>query len=175
MYIEEKFSTSIMEENHVLVSFIDFFIHSIVPVTGITNCDLVETSPRLLKAAPEYIGEESSRCSFICEGLQSFEPEHGTYDIIWIQWVIGYLTDWDACNFLHRMGNALREGGIIVIKDNTCNELGFMSDKDDSDITRSFEYMLALVKESGLKVVKIRWQEDFPDDIWPVPMIVITK
>ena len=149
---------------------------------GIQGCDLVETSPRLINAAPDYIGEhDASRCRFICEGLQDFHPEPNTYDIIWIQWVIGYLNDWDLCNFLHRMGKALRKGGVVVIKDNTCNELAFMSDKGDSDITRSYQYLMALVKESGLKVVKsnsgddmINWQEDFPDDIWPVPMIALT-
>jgi protein N-terminal methyltransferase len=148
---------------------------------GISSCDLVETSPRLLHDAPIYIGEESARkCNFICSGLQDFEPDEDSYDIIWVQWVIGYLTDWDFVSFLTRMGKALRKGGVIVIKDNSCNELAFLADCNDSDITRSFQYLMAVVKESGLRVVNdkngsnlIKWQEDFPDDIWPVPMIAL--
>jgi hypothetical protein len=30
---------------------------------------------------------------FFYEGLQSFAPAKAHYDLIWIQWVIGYLTD----------------------------------------------------------------------------------
>jgi protein N-terminal methyltransferase len=151
---------------------------------GIKQCDLIETSPRLIQFAPTYIGQEHvSKCNFICQGLQTFQPipSDDKYDIIWIQWVIGYLTDWDLVSFLSRMGKSLRRpDGIIVIKDNCCNEMAFLADCDDSDITRSFHYLMAIVKESGLKVVNdlkgdpmIWWQEDFPDDIWPVPMIAL--
>jgi protein N-terminal methyltransferase len=147
---------------------------------GFQNCDLVETSPRLVHAAPEYIGEHFEKCTFICKGLQDFNPKPKTYDVIWIQWVIAYLTDWDLVNFLNRMGNALKEGGVIIIKDNTCSNLAFTADKDDCDITRSFQYLRAIILESGLRVLSndgddmIHWQDDFPDDIWPVPMIALT-
>lgn len=30
---------------------------------------------------------------FINLGLQEFTPENGRYDMIWIQWVMGHLTD----------------------------------------------------------------------------------
>jgi protein N-terminal methyltransferase len=161
-----------------------YFLLSILTdfVPEFNNYDLVETSPRLINAAKEYMGEDRIKCKFICEGLQNFHPEPDSYDIIWVQWVIGYLTDWDLCNFFNRMGKSLRKGGVVVIKDNTCNDLAFMSDKDDSDVTRSFQYLMAILKESGLEVAKsssgkdlIRWQDDFPDDIWPVPMIAMTK
>lgn len=147
---------------------------------GISSCDLIETSPRLIQHAPQYIGEKDVlKCNFICQGLQDFQPDPHSYDIIWIQWVIGYLTDWDLVSFLNRMGKALRPGGVIVVKDNCCNDMAFLADCNDSDITRSFQYLMAIVKESGLKVVYgeseklIRWQDDFPDDIWPVPMIAL--
>lgn len=149
---------------------------------GVTKCDLVETSPRLLKAARTFLGSESEKCEFICAGLQDFNPSPESYDIIWIQWVIAYLTDWDLVNFLYRMENALKQGGVIIIKDNTCNEFGFMCDKDDGDITRSYQYIRAVIKESGLNLIKtesgselVRWQEDFPDDIWPVAMMALQK
>ncbi len=72
------------------------------------HCDLVETSSRLLGAAPDYIGKEAIRCEFIRSGLQDFYPSEHSYDIIWLQWVIGYLNDWDLCNLFHRLGRALR-------------------------------------------------------------------
>ena len=147
---------------------------------GFRNCDLVETSPRLIHAAPEYIGKIAAKCTFICQGLQDFCPDSESYDVIWVQWVISYLTDWDLVNFLSRMGKALKEGGVIILKENTCNNLAFDSDKDDCDITRSYQYLRAIIQESGLKFVindgddMMRWQDDFPDDIWPVPMIALS-
>lgn len=149
--------------------------------TGLKFSDLVETSQRLLKAAPVYLGDNNaSKCEFYCTGLQNFDMPQNTYDVIWIQWVVAYLTDWDLVNFLHRMKRSLREGGIIVIKDNTCSDLAFLSDTSDTDITRSYKYLRALIEESGLKVVKdengeefVRWQEDFPDNIWPTPIIAL--
>lgn len=147
---------------------------------GFKTCDLVETSPRLLKAAPEYLGDDASKCIFHCTGLQDFDMPKDTYDVIWIQWVIAYITDWDLVNFLYRMKKALREGGIIVIKDNTCSDLAFLSDTSDTDITRGYRYLRAVIQESGLTVLKdengqelVKWQEDFPDDIWPTPMIAL--
>lgn len=34
--------------------------------------------------------------SYHCMGLQDFDPEDGSYDVIWIQWALLYLTD-DDC------------------------------------------------------------------------------
>lgn len=50
--------------------------------------DMVEQSHRLTSAAPSYIGSPGNdRVTYIVKGLQDFEPEENTYDVIWIQWV----------------------------------------------------------------------------------------
>lgn len=38
------------------------------------RCDIVESSSRLLSAAPDYIGDESYRCRFFCAELQNWQP-----------------------------------------------------------------------------------------------------
>ena len=63
------------------------------------HVDLIEQSPRLTKAAPAYIGADSNRVTCVCLGLQDFKPEPNTYDMIWIQWVIGHLHDLDFILF----------------------------------------------------------------------------
>ena len=35
-------------------------------------------------------------------GLQNFTPSQEAYDVIWIQWVLGHLTDDDLVAFLKR-------------------------------------------------------------------------
>jgi len=140
---------------------------------GITNSDLVEPSPRLISCAPTYLGDEyASKCRYFCTGLQDFTPEEEQYyEIIWIQWVIIYITDEDFIDFLKRCAVGLRKGGVIVIKDNTCEDEAFIHDRDDSSITRSLPYILAIAKLVGLRVVYQTFQEDFPKSIFPVPMI----
>mmetsp|Transcript_3820 Transcript_3820/g.8427 ORF Transcript_3820/g.8427 Transcript_3820/m.8427 type:complete len:298 (+) Transcript_3820:43-936(+) len=141
---------------------------------GITQCDLVEPSPRLISSAPDYLGDKySSKCRYFCTGLQDFQLKAQTYDIIWVQWVIGYLTDDDLLNFLRRCAVGLRRGGVVVIKDNTCDQEAFIVDRDDASSTRSFPYILAIAELAGLRVVYQRFQDDFPENIFPVPIVAL--
>ena len=58
------------------------------------------------------------------------------YDCIWIQWVIAYLPDKLAVEFLDRAKSSLNENGVIVVKENHCQN-GFVVDKQDFSVTRS--------------------------------------
>jgi hypothetical protein len=89
--------------------------------------------------------------------------------------VIGYLTDEDLVAFLKRCAVGLRRGGVIVIKDNTCQDVAFVADREDASVTRSLPYILAIVRLSGLKVVMEKYQDDFPDNIFPVPMLALGR
>jgi protein N-terminal methyltransferase len=40
--------------------------------------------------------------NFYCTPLQDFTPEAGRYDVIWVQWCIGHLTDHDFIAFFKR-------------------------------------------------------------------------
>ena len=108
---------------------------------GLTQCDLVEPSPRLISAATEYLGDDAAKCRYFCKGLQDFTPIEQSYDIIWMQWMIGYLTDDDLVAFLKRCAVGLRRGGVVVIKDNTCEQEAFIVDRDDASSTRSLPYI----------------------------------
>lgn len=85
-------------------------------------------------------------------------PLKEQYDLVWIQWVIGYLTDGklshtsvlrvlllvmlirtrigDLIAFLKRCKEGLRKKGLIVVKDNLNSKEGFYVDKEDNSITR---------------------------------------
>ena len=148
----------------------------LLPVLGMTRCDLVETSGKLLSAAPSYLGEDvASRCRFLRSGLQDFDPPARSYDLVWVQWVIGYLRDADLVGFLRRCGAALREGGLVVIKDNVCEDAAFVADRDDASRTRSLPYIRAIADLAGLDVVCEEVQGDFPSEIFPVPMIALER
>lgn len=142
---------------------------------GVSRCDLVESSARLLSEAPKYIGEPGANlCRYYCAGLQEWTPPTQQYTLIWIQWVLCYLTDEDCVKFLKRCGEGLLPGnGIIVLKENTCNGEAFVLDKDDASVTRSVPYLLKLAEQAGLRVVTQQTQDNFPDEIYPVPMIAL--
>lgn len=56
-----------------------------------TTVDLVDVTQEFLDQAKVYLGEEGRKVgNYICKGLQDFVPESGRYDVIWIQWVIGW-------------------------------------------------------------------------------------
>lgn len=53
---------------------------------------MVDVTEDFLVKARTYLGEEGKRVrNYFCCGLQDFSPEPSSYDVIWIQWVIGEL------------------------------------------------------------------------------------
>lgn len=142
--------------------------------TIIDQCDLVESSSELLSAAPDYLGDEmASKCRFFCAGLQDWEPAASTYTLVWIQWVLSYLTDADIIRFLRRCGASLVLGGLIVLKENTCTDSDFEVDDQDASVTRSLRYWKYLIQQAGLRIVYDTLQEGLPDDIYSVPMLAL--
>lgn len=160
---------------------------------GFTSCHLVDASARMLEAAPDYVNSSSSssssgggddaavvaaagttthRCRYVHTGLQDYAPAPDSFDVVWIQWVIGYLTDGDCVRFLRRCGQSLRKGGVVCIKDNTSGTAeAFQLDRNDSSITRSLPYLQSLAAQANLRLVHLKMQTDFPEEIYPVPML----
>ncbi|XP_018331576.1 N-terminal Xaa-Pro-Lys N-methyltransferase 1 isoform X2 [Agrilus planipennis] len=64
--------------------------------------DLVEQNPQFLEAFKNNIEPEISLKieNIFCCGLQNFTPKEEFYDVIWIQWVLGHLTDTHFVKFL---------------------------------------------------------------------------
>ncbi|KAL6282793.1 hypothetical protein ACE6H2_013722 [Prunus campanulata] len=71
--------------------------------------DLLEPVSHFLETARESLAPENHMASdmhkatnFLCVPLQEFTPEAGRYDMIWVQWCIGHLTDDDFVSFYKR-------------------------------------------------------------------------
>ena len=138
------------------------------------HVELVEQSPRLLQAAPAYIGiDNNNRISLNNVGLQNFNPEHNSYDCIWIQWVIGHLHDLDFIQFFRRCSKGLRPGGMIILKDNCAENWTFVVDKQDSSVARCKEYVRLLLHLAGLNILEELKQNDFPTELYPVIMFAM--
>lgn len=135
--------------------------------------DLVDVTQEFLDKAKPYLGEDAKRVgNFFCSGLQDFKPEAGRYDVIWIQWVIGHLTDEHLVDFLRRCQKALRPNGLVVIKDNVSYE-GVVPDEVDSSVCRDLDIVRRLVVKAGLRIVHEEQQKDFPKEIYQVHTLAL--
>jgi len=71
-------------------------------------------------------------------GLDEWIPtQDDQYDLVWIQWCLGYLTDPQVVQHLVRCKTALNpEGGIIVVKENINSIDEDFFDESDSSVIR---------------------------------------
>ncbi|KAH7836731.1 hypothetical protein Vadar_004896 [Vaccinium darrowii] len=142
--------------------------------------DLLEPVSHFLEAARENLSPEnvivldSHRASnFYCVPLQEFTPDDGRYDVIWVQWCIGHLTDDDFVSFFKRAKGGLKPGGIFVLKENIART-GFILDKEDRSITRSDLYFKELFDRCGLHIYKSKDQKGFPEELFQVKVYALT-
>mmetsp|Transcript_20749 Transcript_20749/g.50349 ORF Transcript_20749/g.50349 Transcript_20749/m.50349 type:complete len:257 (-) Transcript_20749:253-1023(-) len=137
-----------------------------------SKVDLVEPVVKLLKQGEDKLKGMPTVGDFHYVGLQDFTPEKGMYDVIWVQWVIGHLTDDDCVAFFTRCRRGLKEGGVICLKENVCKD-GFVVDKDDSSVTRSDVYLQGLFREAGMEILSMTFQLDFPKELFAVRMFAV--
>lgn len=130
------------------------------------SVDLVDQCANYIQAAQSSLPGDKYR--FFVAGLQDFIPERGTYDCIWIQWVLSHLTDDDLIAFISRIIQGLRTNGIIFIKENT-KKKGFYVHKDDYSVTRSEKLLKGLLTQR-LQIVAEELQTGFPDNLFKVKM-----
>jgi protein N-terminal methyltransferase len=58
------------------------------------------------------------------------------YDLIWVQWCVGHLTDDQLVRFLDRCRAVLNADGVIVLKENLSTNGADAHDEVDSSVTR---------------------------------------
>ena len=107
--------------------------------------------------------EEGGEKDVVGEG----EEGEGIYNLIWIQWCVGHITDAQLVLFLRNCRGWLRKGGWVVVKENmstTRDEEGNVVDifdKLDSSVTRSDESFRRIFRESGWRVERTELQRGF--------------
>ncbi|GBM05348.1 N-terminal Xaa-Pro-Lys N-methyltransferase 1-B [Araneus ventricosus] len=137
------------------------------------SVDMVEQNKNFLDESDAYLEEDASRVlRKFNSGLQDFVPDENCYDVIWIQWVIGYLTDDDLGSFLKRCKKGLKENGIVVIKDNISSYDTDM-DHEDGSVTRPRQDILDLASKAGLELLAERKQYKFPKGLYEVRMFAL--
>ncbi|KAK1329215.1 hypothetical protein QTO34_011395 [Cnephaeus nilssonii] len=145
--------------------------HVLLPVFN--SVELVDMMESFLLEAQNYLQVKGDKVeSYHCCSLQEFTPLLGRYDVIWIQWVSGYLTDKDLLAFLSRCRGGLKKHGVIILKDNVARE-GCTLDLSDSSVTRDMGILHSLIRKSGLVVLGQEKQDGFPEQCVPVWMLAL--
>ncbi|KAJ5558774.1 hypothetical protein N7535_009347 [Penicillium sp. DV-2018c] len=96
-------------------------------------------------------------------GLEGWSPEK-RYDLIWVQWCAGHLTDSQLVDFTRRSRESLTENGLMVFKENLSTSVTGkdMYDDQDSSVTRTDAKFRQIFEEAGMQVVKSELQKGFP-------------
>jgi protein N-terminal methyltransferase len=137
--------------------------------------DIVEPNSTFLERSRQELCNLSCVDRYICVPLQRWIPDPNIrYDVIWIQWVLLYLTDSDLIAFLQRCKQALTAEGIIIVKENCTLQGGFVFDKCDTSITRSLNHLKLIFQASGLTILKEELQRNFPRELLPVKMFALS-
>lgn len=139
--------------------------------------DLLEQNQIFLDKSFDLMGSNNSKIGLrICSNLQSFDPEehNRTYDLIWCQWVTGYLTDEDLTKFFVRCKQCLEpKNGMIVVKDNVTRGDEGTVDMDDSSVTRPKQSLVNIFRNAGLQIIDQTRQQKFPRGLYPVYMFAL--
>lgn len=131
--------------------------------------DLVEQDEKFLNTAQTFIGDDNKAKlgTLYKEGLQNFKPT-SMYDVIWCQWVLGHIKDYDLVDFFERCRLSLTKNGVIVVKENIATGAEIEYDDADSSVTRPYALMQKIFDEAKLKIVLTEVQKGFPKEIYPV-------
>lgn len=129
---------------------------------------LVEGDAALSKRSRTYLGKKrcaNGRCTFTCamlQNLQNLPPDEESYDVVWVQWCLQYLTDVDVILAIKNLASSLTEKtGYLIIKENrpygSARGDRFQMDTPSCsgryDITRTDNHHRLLFQRAGLVVV----------------------
>ncbi|KAH7026679.1 alpha-N-methyltransferase NTM1 [Microdochium trichocladiopsis] len=122
--------------------------------------DHVDVIEPVAKFTTELAAKKGVRNVFTV-GLEQWQPEDDeVYDLIWIQWCVGYLDDEQLVAFLVRCKAVLQaDVGHIVLKENISTSDEDLYDAEDSSVMRTDSKFRDIFKRAGLRLVKTELQK----------------
>lgn len=104
-------------------------------------------------------------------GLERWVPPK-KYDLVWIQWCVGHLTDSQLIKCITQCRSALTESGLVVVKENLSTDLDDqdMYDDLDSSVTRTDAKFRHIFAAAGMDVIKAEIQTGFPKQFKLLPV-----
>ncbi|CAL6097375.1 S-adenosylmethionine-dependent_methyltransferase [Hexamita inflata] len=128
------------------------------------NVDMLEQSELFINESKVNFAKNHIRNRFCCSIQNMNTLDLGKYDLIWIQWVVGHISDLE---FVELLKNCKQKSEYIVVKDNYSKQ-GFWFDEKDGNILRGLEIFEDIFKAAGLSIVKQNDPETWPKDLMPI-------
>ncbi|KAJ5782726.1 hypothetical protein N7457_004500 [Penicillium paradoxum] len=109
--------------------------------------------------------------SVYTRGLEDWTPEK-KYDLIWVQWCVGHLTDSQLTDYTVRCRKALTDDGLMVVKENLSTHFAGqdMFDSEDSSVTRTDAKFRQIFEAAGMQIIKSELQKGFPTSFNLLPV-----
>ena len=147
----------------------------LVPALGAV--ELVEPNGSFLAEAAKSLAPAAVRAVHAV-ALEDFAPPAGsTYELVWAQWVLGYVDDEALITLLRRCAALLAPGGCIVVKESVTRggggPMAGYYDASDGSTTRSEERFCQCFASAGLRVLSAQLQTGFPPELFPVVMFAL--
>lgn len=143
------------------------------------NVDMVEGCKLFVQTSTTNFAKNSIRERYNLE-LQNVEELNkqltgAKYDVVFLQWVIGHLTDRDTVKFLKfaRDNLLVPLTGRIIMKENCIINDGFFLDKEDINLIRSLDMIRELCRQAGLRILTIDEQPTWPENLYPIRFFVL--
>lgn len=143
------------------------------------HVDMVEGCELFVQTSTTNFAKNSIRVRYNVE-LQNIDELHRQingirYDVVFLQWVIGHLTDRDTVRFLRfaRDNLLVPSTGRIIMKENCVINKGFFLDKEDINLIRSLDMIKELCFQAGLATITIDEQPTWPANLYPIRFFVL--
>lgn len=135
---------------------------------GFARIDCVEPRGDYLREAVQRVPAGTAATGYSVP-LQRFVPDKA-YDLVWVQWVLMYLSDVDVVQVLRHARDAIGKTGLVVLKENV-GPADF--DEEDRAYTRPAAAWRELCAKAGLRVVKAKYQKPWPANLDKVYMLAL--
>jgi len=154
------------------------------------HVDLVEFVSKHLQRAKQLLpakGKSGCTFSFHAAAVQKHPVPARSYDLVWCQWLLMYLTDADVLTLLRRLAPGLCTDGFLLVKENvsTPEKLTYF-DAEDGELweegdggrpvscVRTRLHYEDLFERAGLRVRAAKVQHDSSSKIMDMVLFVLT-
>ena len=148
--------------------------------------DLFEKDEKFVNKTKEIFKNNKKVKNIICSGIENFEFKR-KYDLIWIQWTLENIEDYDLVPFLKKCKENLNDNGIIIIKENYYFDIEdeknnneehnkiFEYSKEDFSKQRLDSFYINLFVNNGFKIIHHFINPNWPEKIMPLIVYVLQK
>ncbi len=148
--------------------------------------DLFEKDEKFINKTKEIFKNNKKVKNIICSGIENFEFKR-KYDLIWIQWTLENIEDYDLIPFLKKCKDNLNDNGIIIIKENYYFNIedennnndehnkNFEYSKEDFSKQRLDSFYINLFINNGFKIINHFINPNWPKSIMPLIVCVLEK